>query len=296
MKIVLATDGSEHSEGAARFLTRFRFTPRDEIVILHVVSDIPYDDDAHAQLRHVIKRVAPKILNAAQKILRPLQARISQLEEEGAPDATVIRVATDSAADMIVMGARGLKGIKSFLLGSVTRSVAINSPVPVLATKPLLRETSEAMKILFATDASPSAKSTAKLLASLPFPDNSELVIMNVAWSAASEIPERYVMEIDDRMKEEIRKARSLEIEKAETIIGAAKTSLEGRFAHIRGISRGGDPSLEILNEAESLKPDLIAMGSRGMRGMKGMLGSVSRRVLGHSPCPVLIGKAAEHP
>jgi nucleotide-binding universal stress UspA family protein len=295
MKILLATDGSECSENAAQFLTRFRFSGKDEIVILHVVSDIPYDDDYRAQIRHVIKKVAPKILNASMKTLRPLGTKISSLEEEGPPDTTIIRVATDSAADLIVMGARGLKGIKSLFLGSVTRSVAINSPIPVLVTKPSHWETSERMKVLFATDGSPSAQSTAKLLASLPFPGDTELAIMNVAWSAASEIPERYVMEIDDRIKEDAAKARTIELEESEKIISAAKAPLEGRFSRISAVSKGGDPSLEILNEAETLKPDLVAMGSRGMKGMKGMLGSVSRRILGHSQCPVLIGKAPEH-
>ena len=295
MKVLLATDGSEHSEGAAKFLTRFRFSSNDEILVLHVVSDIPYDDDAHAQLRHVIKRVAPKILNAGLKALRPLQARIDTMEEEGAPDATIIRVATDMAADMIVMGARGLKGIQSFFLGSVTRSVVINSPVPVLATKPAYWETSGTMEILFATDGSPSAQSTAKLLASLPFPADSELVIMNVAWSAASEIPERYAMEIDDRVKEDVARAKTIESEESRKIVEAARTCLEGRFSRITDVSKSGDPSLEIFSVAETVKADLIAMGSRGIKGLKGMLGSVSRRVLGHSPCPVLIGKAAEH-
>ncbi|HYA31766.1 MAG TPA: universal stress protein [Thermodesulfovibrionales bacterium] len=295
MKILHATDGSEYSEGAARFLTRFHFSEKDEIVILHVVSDIPYADDAHAQLRHVIKRVAPKILNAAQKILSRAQARTNPMEEEGAPDATILRVATDTSADIIVMGARGLKGIQAFLLGSITRSVAINSPLPVLVTKPSPRETPEKMKVLFATDGSPSSRATATLLTSLPFPMDTELTIMNVAWSTAMEIPERYVMEVDDRFKEDVARARTVEIRESEKIIASTKTSLEGRFSHIAALSRGGDPALEILNYAETMKPDLIALGSRGMKGIKGMLGSVSRRILGHAQCPVLIGKA-EHP
>jgi nucleotide-binding universal stress UspA family protein len=101
-------------------------------------------------------------------------------------------------------------------------------------------------------------------------------------------------MEIDERIKEDVAKARTIEIEESEKIIGAAKASLEGRFSRITGIAKSGDPSLEILSESETVRPDLIAMGSRGMKGMKGMLGSVSRRILGHSPCPILVGKAAE--
>ena len=294
MKILFATDGSECSEAAAKFLTRFHFTPRDEIVVLHVVSEIPYDDDYHARIRHVIRKVAPKILHAASRILKPVQAKINSMEEEGPPDTTIIKIAMDSSADLVVMGARGLKGIKSLFLGSVTRSVAINSPKPVLVTKPYQWEEPERMKILFATDGSPSALSTARLLAAMPFPRHAELTIMNVAWSAASDIPERFFMEVDDRIKEDVAMARKIEMEKAEKIIEEAKASLGKRFAGVTALAKGGDPSLEILNESELEKSDIIAMGSRGMKGIKGMLGSVSRRILGRSQCPVLIGKTGE--
>jgi nucleotide-binding universal stress UspA family protein len=291
MKIVFATDGSEHSEAAAQFLSRFHFTPRDEIIVLHVVSEIPYDDDYHAQIRHVIKKVAPKILHAAQKLLKPVKAQLTSIEEEGVPDTAIIQVAEDTGADLVVMGARGLKSVKSFLLGSVTRSVAINSPRPVLVTKPFTGERSEHLKVLFATDGSPSSRATASFLGSLPFPGNTELVLMNVAWSAASDIPERFVMEVDDKIKEHVAKARSIEMEASEKIIEQTKPHLGKRFTKITGISKGGDPSMEIIEEAERIDADIIAVGSRGLKGVKGMLGSVSRRVLGHAHCPVLIGK-----
>jgi nucleotide-binding universal stress UspA family protein len=54
---------------------------------------------------------------------------------------------------------------------------------------------------------------------------------------------------------------------------------------------RFGDPSEEILKVAETLNADIIAVGSSGMRGIKGMLGSVSRYVMNHTACSVLIGK-----
>ena len=291
MKIVFATDGSEHSEAAAHFLSCFQFSPRDEIIVLHVVSEIPYDDDYHAQIRHVIRKVAPKILHAAQKVLKPARAHLSSLEEEGIPDTTIIRVVEDTGADLIVMGARGLRSVKSFLLGSVTRSVAINSPKPVLVTKALKGKRSEKMRVLFATDGSPSSLATASLLGSLPFPDVTELVLVNVAWSAASDIPERFAIEVDDKIKEHVAKARSIEMESSAKIIEQTKPHLKKRFAKITAVSKGGDPSMEIIDEAERIDADLIAVGSRGLKGVKGMLGSVSRRILGHARCPVLIGR-----
>jgi nucleotide-binding universal stress UspA family protein len=67
------------------------------------------------------------------------------------------------------------------------------------------------------------------------------------------------------------------------------------RFSNIRELSRVGDPSSEILKTAEETEADIIAVGCRGLRGIKRVLGSVSRNVLTHSKCSILIGKMCEH-
>lgn len=55
--------------------------------------------------------------------------------------------------DLIAVGARGIKGIKSFLIGSVTNSVALSASKPVFITKPPVCNKVN-LKILFATDGS----------------------------------------------------------------------------------------------------------------------------------------------
>ena len=56
-----------------------------------------------------------------------------------------------------------------------------------------------------------------------------------------------------------------------------------------------GDP-LEILIE-RSQDADLLVVGNRGVGGFEGLkLGSISRGLLGHTPCPVVICHArGEH-
>jgi nucleotide-binding universal stress UspA family protein len=50
-----------------------------------------------------------------------------------------------------------------------------------------------------------------------------------------------------------------------------------------------GLPSQTIIDAAESMKADLIVMGTRGLSGLKHvLLGSVAERVLRLAPCPVL--------
>jgi nucleotide-binding universal stress UspA family protein len=291
MKILLATDGSEYSEESAKFLTRLRLTKDDAIIVLHVISEIPFEDDYKAQIRRVIRKVAPKILSAVADILKPVKAKILTMEEEGYPATTITAIAEKSGCDLIVMGARGVRGMKLLFLGSTTRAVAIDAALPVMVTHSPLREPADRIKVLFATDGSASANGAAAVLSSLPLPEDAEVTVMHVVKSFVPEIPWRYVGETDIPLREEVTKAETLEATRAEKIAGDAVTFLSGKFASVRGVTASGDPATEILREAEALGADLIAVGSRGLRGVKGMLGSVSRRILGHASCAVLIGK-----
>ncbi len=291
MNILLATDGSAFSEAAAAFLARFDLTQQDAIHVFHVVSSVPYEDDFRQQVLQAIGKISPKILTACAECLKPSKATIVQEESKGVPEEEIVLKATKINADLIVMGARGVKGIESLFLGSVTRAVAALTDRPLLVTKPLSEAAGRPLKVLFATDGSASAGAVAAVLASLPFPPGSELTILTMAWSAVADIPDRYAMEINDAMKLELAKIRTAENEDAEKIIERAKMQVAGKFSLVHGLIKGGDPTMEVLKTADETKTDLIAIGSRGLKGVKGMLGSISRRVLGRAPCSVLIGK-----
>ncbi len=294
MKLLLPTDGSEYSESAARFLTHLALATDDEVTVLHVINWVPFRDDVasyYASLKHIKQDIAPKILDSTVDILKPLPAKISTALIEGYPDKAIVEAAENAGADLIVMGARGLKGIKQLITGSVTKSVAVNSPKPVLVIKPSQFEAPARLKILFATDGSDYADAAGKFLASMPFHRDSDITVLNVAWSAISDIPERLYLEMEEKVKEAVASVRSVEYKASEKILEAAVKHLQERFTYVNGLTRVGDPSIEILSMAEALKTDIIVMGCRGLKGLKGMLGSVSRNIIRHSKCSVLIGK-----
>ncbi len=139
MKILLATDGSEHSEGAAKFLTGFKLTPNDEISVLHAVNWVPLISEwesLYVDFRGIMDEVAPRILESTANILKSVNAKVSTSFVEDFPDKAIVNAVVKSDMDLIVMGARGVKGLGSYLVGSVTRLVAIKSPKPVLIVKP----------------------------------------------------------------------------------------------------------------------------------------------------------------
>lgn len=294
MKILLATDGSEYSLNAARFLSNFRFSLDDEITVLHVISDIPFKEDAKLyleNLQNIKEKIASRILDDAVSSLGMSGSKISTAIMDGYPSKQIINAAVASEVDLIVMGARGLKGIKPLLIGSVTRSTAINSPKSVLVIKPQQTNKTGGLKILYATDGSEHANATAELLSAIPFPQDSEVIVLYVLMTAHIDIPERFHIEIDDKIKEIVAEMRKIEFAKAEAIIQNARKILGKGFTNISEITKIGDPAEEILGIAGEMRADIIALGSSGMSGVKGMLGSISRSILGHSECSVLIGK-----
>lgn len=294
MRILLATDGSEYSEGAARFLRWLNLSGDDEITVLHALYWVPflYDRESYYETLREIKRdIAPRIIDSALKILKPVKARISTAIIEGAPEECIINSAVESDMDMIVMGARGIKGIKAFFVGSVTRSVAVRSPKPVLITKVPVRERPEGIRVLFATDGSDYSLSTGEFLSGLPFHENAKLTIVNAMPTEFMDIPETFAPEIVEKTIELTDRIREIRLKQSKEIVDRARELLDKRFRKIDVLMQPGDPSAEIVRTAEAIKADLIAVGCRGLRGIRGVMGSVSRSVLMHSACSVLIGK-----
>jgi nucleotide-binding universal stress UspA family protein len=295
MKILLATDGSQYSEAAAGFLTRFNWSEHDEITLFHAIhlSLSGYDKEFCSNALKIVKAgVGFRILDSALEILKDLKARTATAITEGSPEQCICDAAAVSDIDIIAMGGRGLKGIKSFLIGSTTRSVAHNSSKSVLIIKPQAPAKRDKMKVLFAVDGSEYSRAAGEFLSSMPFIGETELTILNVIWSNFFDIPDRFAIEIDERAKESVERARTIEFNQSGKIVDEARGYLGRTFKKILVDSKTGDPSTEILKKAEEMDADIITMGCRGLRGIKGMLGSVSRNVLAHSKSSVLIGKA----
>ena len=294
MKILLPTDGSEYSETAAKFLKRLNLSEKDEITILHVISEDPFQDKEdyyYAKIKEIKQGIAPKILDSSMNILKSVPAKINTSLMNGYPDKCILDAAVNSNADIIVMGPKRLKDIKSRIIGSVTKSVSINSPKPVLVVKPSQADSSDKMKILFTTDGSDYARKAGETLSIIPFHDNTEITVLHVITPAFYDIPERFMTKIDQNDREHLKNFSSQELRESPKIIAQIVEYLMRGFSSIRTMTRTGDPSDEILQAANELNADMIVVGSKGMGGFRGIVESLSRYILSAADCSVLIGK-----
>jgi len=294
MKILLPTDGSEYSETAAKFLKKLNLSHDDEITVLHIISDDPFEDDKdyyYARIKEIKQSIAPKILDLTLNILKSVPAKMNTALMNGYPDKCIVDAAVDSNADIIVMGPKRLKGIKSRIVGSVTKSVSIMSPKPVLVIKPTQRDSSNGMKILFTTDGSDHARKAGETLSLMPFHDDTEITILHVITPAFYDVPDKFMSKIDVSFREDLKRYSSLELQESQRIIAQASEYLNNKFSKIDKLTRIGDPSDEILHTADELNADMIVVGSKGMGGFRGIVGSISRYILSVAECSVLIGK-----
>ena len=75
-----------------------------------------------------------------------------------------------------------------------------------------------------------------------------------------------------------------------QALLGEALQELSNTRLDVREKLQEGPEAESILNIAKKCQADLIVMGTRGHGTLKGLLvGSVSRKVIHHSSCPVMV-------
>jgi nucleotide-binding universal stress UspA family protein len=135
-------------------------------------------------------------------------------------------------------------------------------------------------KILVAHDGSKASEKAVKEACGLALKVKASLTVMSV-------IPELYLTELVEMDRMRILDALSAEAKKT---LDRIKAKTEG--ISLQTVIKYGNPAEEILATAKKMKADLIVTGSHGRHGaQKFFLGSVSSKIVDHSPCSVLVVK-----
>lgn len=137
-KIVVGYDGSPSSDRALDFAITRAKAQGDGIVIAHVLEWSPYSFLTPGELEERHKRRKEELDRAEKAILAPV---ISRAEAQGIPVSTVLKyghiaetlvqIAKDEDAAMIMIGRMGHSGLSSRIFGSVAGTLAQVAPVPV---------------------------------------------------------------------------------------------------------------------------------------------------------------------
>ncbi len=136
--IVVALDGSELSERVIQTLQELQLQPSTKIILSHVILPVESELEQIADRPHSEAELLP--YPHIEKQLQSYQAKLpgeSELEiVTGDPCEEIIRLANIYHADLIVIGSRGLTGVKRIIQGSVSSQVVEDAPCSVLVVKP----------------------------------------------------------------------------------------------------------------------------------------------------------------
>ncbi len=288
MRVLLATDGSKDARAAAEYLKDFPLPGSATIRIVTLVTLPPsaLDVPPVAAFNESLLAEGRRVVEEARTLLGP-RAAVEERVVQGSPKEEIVRAAEEWPADLVVVGGRGLGGVRGFLLGSVSQTVARHVHCPVLVVKGRARPLAS---VLIATDGSDGANEAIRFLLSLPLVRNTKVRLLSAVESTPypASAPKMIRAQLKG-MIAQLERERRAEVEK---VLDRAARELKARVTRLTRSMPTGHPAREIVAAAASFDADLVVVGARGLGGMKRLLlGSVSERVLHHARCPVLIVK-----
>jgi len=147
MKILLAIDGSDHSEAAVDEIARQHFPAESEVRVISVV-ELPYyagmgegvDADVFVEGQRIADGRARTAVEKAAAQLRAdeknRQLNVTTKVFSGSPKQVILEEAEAFGADLIVVGSHGHGALERFLLGSVSQAVALHARCSVEIVRP----------------------------------------------------------------------------------------------------------------------------------------------------------------
>jgi nucleotide-binding universal stress UspA family protein len=141
-KILVAVDGSEPSKNALNQALKHSVKWNAELIIISVIP--PISSIVYMGQHEYIIQYKEAAIESQNKVLNEARTEIQKQHpdikfetrlEEGRPSDIIVDTAREEDVDLIVMGSRGMGGIKGWVLGSTSRSVVNSCTKPILIVK-----------------------------------------------------------------------------------------------------------------------------------------------------------------
>jgi len=269
-KLMVCTDASDEGQNAVAVALELAQACDSQLLAVQVLQIVPefqaVAPDLPLALGKVVQDNMAVIKAAADKLRVTLQTVTPQ---SASPHAAIVATAEKLRPDLIIMGRCGKTALTRILMGNVTARVIGHSPLNVLVVP--RGGAIGFQRLLVASDGSPYSEAAWQLALSMARQAQSQLIGVAVA-------PEEG------------------DIIEAQAIIRRMRTAANRVGMSLKGVSpQGVAPDAGIIQQAIKNEVDLIIMGSYGRTGLKKLLmGSVTERVIGRSPCPILVVKQHE--
>jgi nucleotide-binding universal stress UspA family protein len=278
-RILVATGGSPWSNAAVSSAIAISAHTGAELCVLTVLvnSGMMLNPDMLGDgtvVTEIIERDGQETL--AHAVAQAAEAGVAceAFSSWGNVQETILWLATQQQCDLIIVGSRGLSGLKRLMLGSTANAVAAKASQPVLVVKqPVSSAAPFGHRVLVATGGSPWSDAAVEYALRLAQTQHLELCILHVDQGRSQRG--------DDPAASEGKHLLSM----AETRAAMAGVTYEGVLAD-------GPVPEAILQTAAEKQCGAIILGSRGLTGWKRlMVGSIANAVTAKSTVPVLLVK-----
>ncbi len=283
MRVIIGVDWSDQSFAA--ITQTFQLYHPSDVTLVHGIEfgilEHPfvaqagnvqgYDDFRHAMVdsgRQVVERAAAMV---------PAEGTsIRKVTEIGNPTQLILDSASNLAADLIVIGARGRSRLSEVVLGSVSHRVLLHSSRPTLIVRGAARTV---QRVLVAIEDRDDADRVVRWLTQHPFAAPVELCVVHAV--APIGINEPYAAPEINAWWEDVQRY-------AEELVQSTAGKLANSHYKVNTKVVQGNPVAVIEQEAKDM--DLVVVTSHGRKGIsRFLLGSVSHAIVHHVTCPVLV-------
>ena len=141
-RILLATDGSEEAELAALRAVELAQSTASELHVVHVgvvpsfLVSYPGTLGYYGKLYEQIEEQSGELLRKESRRVKDAGGTVAGSHlRMGAVDLEIVALAEELGAGLIVMGSRGLGGVRRALMGSASDSVVRHAHCPVLVVR-----------------------------------------------------------------------------------------------------------------------------------------------------------------
>jgi nucleotide-binding universal stress UspA family protein len=274
MPVLVATNGSSHSEAALRLGTQIARRGCEPLTILTVIKHRADRPPAPADV----------ILARACEIVQPQSLDVRTRVRIGHPATEIVREAEEGNYDLVIVGAKPNRNLVArFLLGSTAVRVVEHAPCPVIVAK---GKAGPVQRLLLCDSGAEGPSVVSRFTAQLAdlIRGGEEVTILHVMsqMSAGPGVKGKQLRAgVEDLIQEHAPEGELLELD---------IQALERLGIHARASVRHGLVVDEILEEGRSGDYDLVVIGAyRGEGWRRILLDDLAHKIIVQLDRPVLV-------
>ncbi len=306
MKILIAYDGSECADAALEDLKSAGLPKTAEAIVMSVAdvflpSPINEEVDntfpmyvpagvrrAHERAERKVKEAETMAKRAREQIKKSFpEWNVRHEALADSPTWALVRTDPEWPADLIVVGARGHSVLGGrLILGSVSQRVLYEARCSVRVARSRSREADSPLRLLIGVDNSTYSTAAVEAVCRREWPSGTEVRLLAVVDTVMAITPDpsqplvlKWIEVGDEDNWDQVRQ-----------IFEPSADKLRSAGLDAAVMIRRGNPTAQLLEEAESWGADCIFLGPKGIRGIdRLLLGSVSSAVSARAHCSVEI-------